>query len=147
MIKGLTPYQIIGKLTSQTQKDRHEVCWKEASQMTGQQLYQKIHTYFQREEPMYIRALQGHSGENLDISTCSHKKDRARTRIIVVSCWILKTGRVINIWRTCARMIWIEQRQKSSVLLSHSCRHWIRCPNSKYKPYLYIRRTIVTDCL
>ena len=37
MIKGLTPYQILGNLTSQTQTERYEICWKEGSQMTGQQ--------------------------------------------------------------------------------------------------------------
>ena len=42
--------------------------------MTGQQLYQEIQTQFQREGPVHIRALQGHSGGNLDFSTLSHKK-------------------------------------------------------------------------
>ena len=42
--------------------------------MTGTQIYHKIHTNFQREELMNIRALQGHSRENLDISTLSQKK-------------------------------------------------------------------------
>ena len=42
--------------------------------MTGQQDLQYIHTSFQREEPMYIRALHGLSGENLDFSTLSHKQ-------------------------------------------------------------------------
>ena len=37
MIKRtVTPYQILRKLTSQTQTERFEVCWKEGSQMTGQ---------------------------------------------------------------------------------------------------------------
>ena len=74
MIKGLTPYQILRKLTSQTQTERFEICWKEGSQMTGQQLHQHIHTNFQRGELLYIRALPGHSGENLDFSTLSHKQ-------------------------------------------------------------------------
>ena len=42
--------------------------------MTGRQLDQEMHTNFQREEPMHIRALQGHSGENLDVSTLSREK-------------------------------------------------------------------------
>ena len=42
MVKGLTPYQILGKFTCQRKKQRYEVCWNEGSKMTGQQLYQKI---------------------------------------------------------------------------------------------------------
>ena len=74
MIEELTPYQILGKLTSQTEEERDEVCRNEGSRMTGQQLYQKIHPNCQREEPMYIRARQGNSGEMKVISTFSHKK-------------------------------------------------------------------------
>ena len=37
-----SPYQILEQLTSQTKKERYEVCWKEGSKMTGQRLYQKI---------------------------------------------------------------------------------------------------------
>ena len=47
MIEGLTPCQTLGKLTSQTQTERYDICWKKGSPMTGQQLYQKIlHTFF-----------------------------------------------------------------------------------------------------
>ena len=42
-VKGLTPYQVLGKLTSQTQEG-YEVSWKEGSPTTGQQLYQEIRT-------------------------------------------------------------------------------------------------------
>ena len=111
MIKGLTPYQIFGKLTSQTQKEGYDVCWKEGSQMTGQQLFQEIHTNFQPEEPICIRALQGHPGENLDFSTLHTKRLRKGT-------WILKTWRFNEIWWTCDRRIWNKQRQKNSVLLT-----------------------------
>ena len=34
--------------------------------MTGQQLSRLIYHVFRREEPMFIRALQGHSGKNLE---------------------------------------------------------------------------------
>ena len=40
--------------------------------MTGHQFFQKIHTNVQRAEPVYIRAVQGHSGKNLDIMTFSY---------------------------------------------------------------------------
>ena len=77
MIKGLTPYQILGKLTKQTKRERY-VCWKEGSKMEGQQLYQKIHNSVCTEEPMFINALQGHSGKNLDFSTFFSETDRER---------------------------------------------------------------------
>ena len=74
MIKGLTPYQILGKLTSQTQKTDVKFAGRKDKRWRVKQLYQKIHTTFHREEPMYIIALQGHPGENRDISTLCHKK-------------------------------------------------------------------------
>ena len=40
MTKGLTPYQILGKLTIQTKNERYEVCWKKGPMMKGQQFYQ-----------------------------------------------------------------------------------------------------------
>ena len=46
MTKILTQYQILGRLTSQKKKERYEVCWQEKSEMTSQQLYQKIQTNF-----------------------------------------------------------------------------------------------------
>ena len=73
MIKGLTLCQIFGKLTSQTKKDLKFAGNKDQN-MTGQTLQQKIRGHFRREEPMSIRATQGHSGELQDIFTFSHKK-------------------------------------------------------------------------
>ena len=35
--------------------------------MTGQQSDQEFHTNFRRDEPMFIKALQGHSSKNLDM--------------------------------------------------------------------------------
>ena len=64
MIQGLTPYHILEKLTSQTKKERCEVCWKEGSLMTGQPLSQKIHNNVRRKEHMFIRAFQAHPGKN-----------------------------------------------------------------------------------
>ena len=61
MIEGLTPYQIFGRLTSQTQTERFEIFWKEGSQMTGDKFLQYIHTNFQREELMY-KVLRRESG-------------------------------------------------------------------------------------
>ena len=73
-MKRLTPYQILEKVTSQTKKEWYEVCPKKGLMMKSQQLYQVIHNNVRREQPMFIRALQGHSGETLDISTSAHKK-------------------------------------------------------------------------
>ena len=116
MIKGLTPYQILEKLTSQT-KERCEVCWKTGTMMNGQQQYQKILDNFRR-EPMFIRVRQGHTGKNLDISTFSHAKIETRIRTISVSYRILKIRRFCKIWRTCDRRFWNKQKQKSSVFLT-----------------------------
>ena len=59
----------------QPNKDRrYEVCWKEGSKLTGQKLYRRIHESVYQEEPVFIRALQGQSGNNLDISTFCHAK-------------------------------------------------------------------------
>ena len=63
-----------GEPTSQTEKERCEVCWKEGSKMKCQQLYEKMHGNVCQEEPMFIRALLGHSGNDLDISTFSPYK-------------------------------------------------------------------------
>ena len=45
-IKGLSPYQILGNLTSQTHEERYEGCWKKGSIMRSQPLYQQIHDIF-----------------------------------------------------------------------------------------------------
>ena len=42
--------------------------------MTGQQLYQKNHNSVCQEEHLFIGALQGRSGKNLDMSTYFQKK-------------------------------------------------------------------------
>ena len=57
--------------------------------MTGQVLYQKVHNSVCREEPMFIRALQGHTGKNLDVSLFSRKKRRSHVRpsCFVCTCW------------------------------------------------------------
>ena len=74
MIEGLTPYQTLGKLTSQTQTERYDICWKKGSPMTGQQLYQKILQFFSTRRTIVHQSLQGHPGENLDIPTFSRTK-------------------------------------------------------------------------
>ena len=56
--KGLTPQQILHKLTKQVQKEGCEVCWPDGS-----------------EELEVIRALRGYTEDNVDISTFIHKKD------------------------------------------------------------------------
>ena len=66
-------------LTSQRMKEQNEVCWKEGAKVAGQQLDRQIHTNFQREELVYIRSLQGHSGKNLDTSTLPHKNIKKDT--------------------------------------------------------------------
>ena len=117
MIRGLTPYQILEKLTSRTNKERYEVCWKEGSEMTGPQLFQKIHNNFQREEPMYIRALQNHLRRIRIGSTSSHKKIEKRdTHQFCTTLGFREIEDSMKIWRTLVGRIW--NQQKSSVLLT-----------------------------
>ena len=42
--------------------------------MKGHQSHQKIPNNCRQEEPMFIRALQGHSGNNLEILMLSHSQ-------------------------------------------------------------------------
>ena len=49
--RGLNRYQVLGKLTSQTRRERYEVCWKQGSKLEGQQAYQKIHNSVCLEDP------------------------------------------------------------------------------------------------
>ena len=90
MIKLLTLYQILGKLNSQTKKQKDGVCWKECSKMTSQQLNLRTHAIFRREEQMYIRDPQDQLGMNLDFSKFSHTKiEKEWRRVISVTHRIL----------------------------------------------------------
>ena len=73
MIKGLTPYQILEKLTGQTKKERCEAWWKKGSMMKGQQFFRRFITIF-AEKNLCSSELQSHSGKNLDLSTFSHRE-------------------------------------------------------------------------
>ena len=72
-VKGLTTCQILDKITHQTKE--YEVCWIEGSKMTDQKFYQKTRGIIYHEEPIFIRAFQGHPGINLEkINVVSHKQ-------------------------------------------------------------------------
>ena len=72
-IKGLILYQILGKLTSQRKRDMKFNGKKDQRRQVSSDI-SKSHTHFQWEEPMYVRALQCHSGENVYMSTFSPKE-------------------------------------------------------------------------
>ena len=80
------------------------------SEMTGQQSYLKIHDSVCREELVYIRALQGHSGKNLDIP-------------IFIN---------FNLEDLCQADV--EQAKAEKQCTSHSCRQWIRAPTRSTSP-------------
>ena len=65
-------YQILGKLTNQREKDMKFAGRNRRPKVS--KYIKKIHNGVSLEEPLFIRALQGHSGKHLDISTFSHKK-------------------------------------------------------------------------
>ena len=86
--------------------------------MTSHQLYQKIQTNFRQDEPVYIRALQSHSGKNLDISMLSHKKIEKGYEPLLYHIGFSKHEDSIKTERLVQGGFWNEQRQKSSVLLT-----------------------------
>ena len=73
---------------------------------------------------MFNRALQGHSGKNLDIFTFSSQKDWERLHTISVSKRILKIRKSKKIWRTCARRFW-NKRGAEKQCTSHLGPRWI----------------------
>ena len=126
IIKGLTLYQILGAFTSQTNEGRCEVCWKKGSTMTGQPSCQRIHNSVCREELMCITELQGHSGNNLDISTSSHTKiQKGQAQCL----YKIGFSRSDDSKKKNMR-IWSRRFGKAAgnQCISHSCRHWIRTP-------------------
>ena len=86
--------------------------------MTSQQLYQKIQTDFRQEEPMYIRAPQGHSGKNLEISMSSHRKIEKGYESWLYHIGFSKHKDSKKSERLVPGSFWNEQRQTSSVLLT-----------------------------
>ena len=144
-IKGLTPYQILGKLTSQTKKERFEVCWKEGAEMTGQQWHQQEsypfsmgRTYVRQSSAMSLRRECVH----VDVFT---QQDRERRCIIAASYWILRTWRFHKKFR---RLVpWGFRISKGRKAMYFSVVSPLD-PNTdpKYKHYL-TWRTIMTDCL
>ena len=74
LTSGMTPSRILDTLKQQTLEERYdEVCQKEGSLMTGEQLSSEALQLNCYEEPVFIRA-QGHSRRSPDISTFSHEK-------------------------------------------------------------------------
>ena len=144
-IKGLTPYQILGKLTSQTKKERFEVCWKEGAEMTSQQWQQQEsypfsmgRTYVRQSSAMSLRRECVH----VDAFT---QQDRERRCIIAVSCWILRTWKFNkNFVDLCHEDF--EKANAEKQCTSQSFRHWIRTP-TRSTSLTSTWRTIMTDWL
>ena len=109
MIKGLTPYQILGQLTSQTEKCMKFAGRKDQRWMVGSYIERFITVFAQRNEG-------------------SSEPDKvAQARIWVYRFFFKKKKRLRKathhldrfnrIRRTCARRFWNEQRQERCVLL------------------------------
>ena len=104
----------------------------------------KSHTHFQWEEPMYVRALQCHSGENVYMSTFSPNKIEKGDASLLYHVGF-RTWRFNKISSTCAMRISNKQRQKRSVLLS---RFAIGSePRPEVQAFTSTWRTIMKDCL
>ena len=144
MIKGLTPYQILDTLTSPTKKERSEVCWKKGSETTGQQLCQKIHNSVCREEPMFIGALQGHSGKNLDMSTFSRKKIEKRFAPFLYHIGFSRSEDSITSGELVLGSLGTSQGRKAVHFSLAS--PWIHAP-TRSTSLASTRRTIMTECL
>ena len=100
--------------------------------MTGQQLYQRIHTDFRREEPIFLKALLGHSSKNLDTSTFSHRKIVKGYASLLYRIGFSRQEDSIKIWRTWAKRSRKKYKQKIRVLLA-------RVAIGSTKPFLYFK--------
>ena len=83
--------------------------------MEDQQVYQKVHDGVCREEPTFIRALQGHSGKNLVFSMHSHNKRLSNAPLLYhfgSSRYDDSSGERVP------GFFWTNQRQKSRINLT-----------------------------
>ena len=92
--------------------------------MTSQKVYWKMHDSVYREESMFIGALQGHSGNNLDISKLSHTKIEKGS-----------THHFCTIFGFQDMKIQSNQDDLYLSLMSPMD----PCPDPKYKPYLHMK--------
>ena len=92
MIKGLTPYQILGKLTNQRKK---EMTFGKKDQRRQVSSYIKRFMGLPRRTYVHQRSTRSlwNNAGYIDVFS---QKDGEMIRIIAVSCWILKTWRFKN---------------------------------------------------
>ena len=72
----------------------------------------KTHENVYHEEPVFIRASQGNSGNNLDTPTISRTKTEEGCAPLL---YHIGGSRHEESWRTFVRRVWTEQRQEGSV--------------------------------
>ena len=79
---------LLFQLMTQSRKERYEVCWAIFPEMTGHALFSEVHHECWERTHTNLRAIQGHSGERLDISTPSRKRFKRCTRsTCTISVW------------------------------------------------------------
>ena len=94
--------------------------------MTGQKLYRKTHESVYQEEAMFIRAPQGHSGNNLDFSTCSLIKIERGYATFRYHIGVSRNEDSIKIRRTCTVCFSLVSPLDQN-------------PDPKYKPCLHLK--------
>ena len=88
--RGMTPYQIFVKFMQQTLEEIYQHLLERRIKYNCSKVDFGHSSRLYYEEPVSNRALQGHSGNNLYISTVSHEKIEKEIRIVSVPSWRLK---------------------------------------------------------
>ena len=104
--------------------------------MTGQPFFFK-ELSLPRRKPLYIRALQGQSGKNLEKSTFSHKNIEKRQRAISVSCWILEKQDSMKSGGLVPGGFGTSKGRKAVYFSMAS--PFNPCADPKYKPYTHMK--------
>ena len=74
MMIRISPCEFLEQISKMTEKERYELCWEPGSGMAGKTFHCDIGNDCWHEQPAHIRAIQGHSRPNLNITTFSHQK-------------------------------------------------------------------------
>ena len=132
-------------LVSSLVEEREAVCWMEGSKMEGQQLYQKIHNSVCPEEPLFTRALQGHSGKNLDMSTLTLEKIEKNYAPFLYHVGLSRNEDAIFKLEDLSQDV-LERTEAGKQCASNLCRHWVGTP-TRSTSRTFIWRIIMTYCL
>ena len=123
-IRRLTTCQILGKLSSKTRKMWDS--WKEKSNMSSICNSKKIIPNFQREEPVYIGARQGHSREPGHVNVSRRKIEKGYATLLY-HIGFSKDEDSLEYGGLLPGGFGISRCRKESAFF-HSCRQSIRTP-------------------